>query len=117
MTLDWTYLFSLAGNRDFWAASLLVAWLSILSWVFGRVLSFGMALARSSGPGWARGAAATYIWFFRSLPLLVMLTCHGIKAAFGSAPDKRLCPPSGRKVPREARAAPGRGGEGRKPAV
>ncbi len=73
MTLDWTYLISLAGNRDFWAASLLVAWLSILSWVFGTVLGFGMALARSSGPGWARGAAATYIWFFRSLPLLVML--------------------------------------------
>lgn len=73
MTLDWNYLISLVWNRDFWAASLLVAWLSILSWTFGTVLGFGMALARSSGPRWARGAAATYIWFFRSLPLLVML--------------------------------------------
>jgi polar amino acid transport system permease protein len=73
MALDWNYLVSLAWNRDFWAASLLVAWLSILSWTFGTVLGFGVALARSSGPKWARSAAATYIWFFRSLPLLVML--------------------------------------------
>ncbi len=32
-----------------------------------------MALTRASGPAWARSAASTYIWFFRSLPLLVLL--------------------------------------------
>ena len=73
MTFDWNYLFSLAWDRDFWSASLLVAWLSVLTWTIGTALGFGVALARASGPSWARGSSSTYIWLFRSLPLLVLL--------------------------------------------
>ena len=73
MTFNWNYLFSLAFDRNFWNASALVAWLSILTWSIGIILGFGVALARTAGPAWLRGAASTYIWFFRSLPLLVLL--------------------------------------------
>lgn len=73
MTFDWTYLLSLFSNHDFWAASLLVAWLSVLTWTIGTVLGFFVALARVSGPAWMRQASSTYVWFFRSLPLLVLL--------------------------------------------
>lgn len=73
MEFNWGYLFSLFSFKDFWTASLLVAWLSILTWVIGVGVGFFVALARMSGPGWLRRFAATYIWFFRSLPLLVLL--------------------------------------------
>ncbi|MBO6920224.1 MAG: amino acid ABC transporter permease/ATP-binding protein [Rhizobiaceae bacterium] len=73
MQFDWNYLFSLVSFRDFWTASLLVAWLSILTWTIGVVTGFFVALARTSGPLWLRQVAGTYIWFFRSLPLLVLL--------------------------------------------
>ncbi|RQR50935.1 ATP-binding cassette domain-containing protein [Burkholderia sp. Bp9126] len=73
MTFDWPYLASLALNRDFWRASALVAWLSILTWAIGCALGFLVALARTAGPAWLQKLATTYIWFFRSLPLLVLL--------------------------------------------
>lgn len=73
MQFDWSYLLSLASFKDFWTASLLVAWLSILTWTIGVVTGFFVALARTSGPLWMRQIAVTYIWFFRSLPLLVLL--------------------------------------------
>lgn len=73
MDFDWQYFFSLAANADFWNASALVAWLSILTWGIGSVVGFLVALARTTGPAWLRKTAMTYIWFFRSLPLLVLL--------------------------------------------
>ena len=73
MIFDWEYLFGLAFNRDFWHACALVAWLSVLTWVIGCVFGFAVALARISGPAWLQRMATTYIWFFRSLPLLVLL--------------------------------------------
>jgi len=73
MDLDWKYLLSQAANEDFWKASALVAWLSVLTWGIGLVLGFFLALARTTGPVWMRQVAITYIWFFRSLPLLVLL--------------------------------------------
>lgn len=73
MQFDWAYLISLASFKDFWTASLLVAWLSILTWTIGVGTGFFVALARTSGPVWMRQIAITYIWFFRSLPLLVLL--------------------------------------------
>lgn len=73
MDFDWKYLLSLASYKDFWEASLLVAWLSVMTWVIGVVTGFFVALARTSGPAWLRQVAVTYIWFFRSLPLLVLL--------------------------------------------
>ena len=73
MEFNWSYLFSLASFEDFWTASLLVAWLSILTWTIGVGTGFFVALARMYGPFWLRQLAGTYIWFFRSLPLLVLL--------------------------------------------
>ena len=73
MTFDWEYVFSLAGNQDFWRASALVAWLSLLTWSIGSTLGFFVALARTTGPAWMKRLASVYIWFFRSLPLLVLL--------------------------------------------
>lgn len=73
MTFDWSYLLSLASHRDFWTASAMVAWLSILTWTLGSTLGFLVALARTTGPAWVRQISVTYIWFFRSLPLLVLL--------------------------------------------
>ncbi|TKT69422.1 amino acid ABC transporter permease/ATP-binding protein [Aquamicrobium sp. LC103] len=73
MTFDWQYTLSLFWSRDFWQATLTVIELSIASWVISVVMGFGVALARQS-PIWIlRRSAATYIWFFRSLPLLVLL--------------------------------------------
>ena len=73
MNFDWTYLLSLAWYKDFWTASLMVAWLSVLTWSLSVVFGFFVAIARTEGPAWARQLAATYIWFFRSVPLLVLL--------------------------------------------
>jgi len=73
MEFDWAYLFSLADYEDFWTASLMVAWLSVLTWCVSVVTGFFVAIARTEGPMWMRQFAATYIWFFRSVPLLVLL--------------------------------------------
>lgn len=73
MNLDLAYLASLATNRDFWEASALVAWLSVLTWALGAALGFFVALARLNGPAWLQQVSRTYVWFFRSLPLLVLL--------------------------------------------
>ncbi len=73
MNFDWNYLFSLALYPDFWRATALVAWLGVLTWVIGTVLGFLLALARQSTLRPVRWFAKTYIWLFRSLPLLVLL--------------------------------------------
>lgn len=73
MSFDWNYLFSLVRYPDFWRATALVAWLGVLTWVVGTVLGFLLALARQSSLRAVRWSAKTYIWLFRSLPLLVLL--------------------------------------------
>lgn len=73
MNFDWGYLASLASYENFWQASLLVAWLSTLTWVIGVACGFPLALARTNGAPWLRILAWGYIWFFRSVPLLVLL--------------------------------------------
>lgn len=73
MNFDWNYLFSLVLYPDFWRATALVAWLGVLTWVIGTVLGFLLALARQSRLRAVRWFAKTYIWLFRSLPLLVLL--------------------------------------------
>ena len=73
MTFDWQYTLSLFWSPDFWQATLTVVELSLAAWAISVVLGFGVALTRQS-PIWIlRRTAATYIWFFRSLPLLVLL--------------------------------------------
>src|SRR3954447_17180818 len=71
--MDWTYLLSLFHDTDFWRASLVVVALSVLSWTLATALGLLMALAKRSGSKWLRWPAAIYVWFFRSLPLLVLL--------------------------------------------
>jgi polar amino acid transport system permease protein len=73
MSFDWKYLLSLASYPQFWAASLTVIWLSVLTWSVSVTLGFGVAIARTEGPTWARQISSVYIWFFRSVPLLVLL--------------------------------------------
>ncbi|AIR91309.1 amino acid ABC transporter permease/ATP-binding protein [Pseudomonas cremoricolorata] len=73
MQFDWHYALGLLTNGDFWKAVGTVVELSLETWVLGIVLGFLLALARQSSKRLLNRAAALYIWFFRSLPLLVLL--------------------------------------------
>jgi len=70
---NWTYLGSLFFKKEFWVASARVVALSTLAWAFAVVFGFFLALAQRSNHWVLHRFAATYIWFFRSLPLLVLL--------------------------------------------
>jgi polar amino acid transport system permease protein len=71
--IDWTYISGLFVDGDLWAASGTVICLSLLTWTIGLVLGLGVALAKQSRLAALRVAASGYVWFFRSLPLLVLL--------------------------------------------
>lgn len=71
--MDWSYVISLFGDSDFWKASLTVIELSLLSWGIATVLGMLVALGRQSRMAWLRWVLRIYVWFFRSLPLLVLL--------------------------------------------
>lgn len=73
MSFDWSYVFSLLGNKDFWNATLTVIELSTLVWILGLVWGLVLALAKQSKHRWISIPASAYIWLFRSLPLLVLL--------------------------------------------
>ncbi|MBJ7556213.1 amino acid ABC transporter permease/ATP-binding protein [Marinomonas spartinae] len=73
MNLDWGYFFSLFSMASFWRASITVVEISTLSWGIGLVLGFCVACAKMSTSRWLSLPAAVYIWFFRSVPLLVVL--------------------------------------------
>jgi polar amino acid transport system permease protein len=73
MELDWTYFFSLFSMGIFWRAVVTVVELGSLSWVIGLLLGFVVASAEISSMWWLRSLAKVYVWFFRSVPLLVLL--------------------------------------------
>ncbi len=73
MEFDWHYTLGLLWSGDFWRAVVTVVELSLETWLLGIVLGFFLALARQSQRRWLRDTAGLYIWFFRSLPLLVLL--------------------------------------------
>ncbi|GAA5013324.1 amino acid ABC transporter permease/ATP-binding protein [Acinetobacter puyangensis] len=73
MEFNWAYAFSLLTNHDFWKATLTVIELSVLVWVLGIVFGFVLALAKQSKFKILSKGSSLYIWFFRSLPLLVLL--------------------------------------------
>lgn len=73
MEFDVRYAISLLWNREFWSATLLVVELSMLAWLSGIVIGFFLALGKSSSSVWLKQLCSGYIWFFRSLPLLVLL--------------------------------------------
>lgn len=72
-SFNWNYVFSLFAHKDFWAATLTVLSLSALAWSISTVLGMLVALGRQSRMGWLRNILGVYVWFFRSLPLLVLL--------------------------------------------
>ena len=73
MGFDWSYFFSLFKDRDFWAATWTVVSLSLSAWAISIVVGFLLALARQQKHWIPQAFARSYIWFFRSLPLLVLL--------------------------------------------
>ncbi|MFA5664913.1 amino acid ABC transporter permease/ATP-binding protein [Castellaniella sp.] len=73
MSFDWDYTFSLLWDTDFWMACWTVIELSIASWVIAGLFGFFLALAKQSSHRWLNRLSRVYIWFFRSLPLLVLL--------------------------------------------
>ena len=73
ISIDWAYVLKLCLEPDFWWASLNVVVLSVLTWTAGLGLGLLLALAKDTSITWLRRAAEVYVWFFRSLPLLVLL--------------------------------------------
>ncbi|MBK5538877.1 amino acid ABC transporter permease/ATP-binding protein [Pseudomonas sp. TH05] len=73
MQFDWSYFFSLFSLPSFWHACVTVVQLSALAWFIGMLLGFLLASAKLSSTPWIRAPAAVYIWFFRSIPLLVLV--------------------------------------------
>lgn len=73
MQFDWSYFFSLFSMSDFWEACITVIELSALGWFIGMVLGFLLASAKLSSSRWMSVPAGIYIWFFRSVPLLVLV--------------------------------------------
>ncbi|HEY0295122.1 MAG TPA: amino acid ABC transporter permease/ATP-binding protein [Bordetella sp.] len=73
MRFDFAYMFSMFAMPAVWRAALVVVELSALSWLSSVVLGFGLAWARMSPSWWLARPAAIYIWFFRSVPLIVLI--------------------------------------------
>lgn len=73
MDFDWTYTLGLLLNKNFWMATWTVIELSILVWFIGILFGFVLAFAKQSRFKPLAWMSGTYIWFFRSLPLLVLL--------------------------------------------
>ncbi len=85
MTFNWTYMLSLLSDADFWIATWTVIKLSLLTWVASIVFGFMLALAQQSHRKILSIPARIYIWFFRSLPLLVLLILvYNLPQAFPS---------------------------------
>ncbi|SDI81396.1 polar amino acid transport system permease protein [Pseudomonas flavescens] len=73
MPFEWSYFFSLFSMPAFWAACWTVVKLSAMAWLIGLVLGFGLASAKQASSRWLSVPASIYVWFLRSVPLLVLL--------------------------------------------
>lgn len=73
MHFDWDYAVSLLWDTDFWRACWVVVKLSTATWVVGVAAGFLLALGKQAKNPVVSRLAGLYIWFFRSLPLLVLL--------------------------------------------
>ncbi|SSW66459.1 amino acid ABC transporter permease/ATP-binding protein [Achromobacter agilis] len=73
MHFDWDYAVSLLWDTDFWKACWVVVKLSTATWVIGVAAGFLLALGKQAKNPVVSRLAGLYIWFFRSLPLLVLL--------------------------------------------
>lgn len=72
-SFDWHYTLGLLADADLWRAALLVVELAVAAWVLSTGLGLLVALAQQSRLRPLRLLASAYVWFFRSLPLLVLL--------------------------------------------
>lgn len=72
-TFDWAYTLSLVGYQPFWEATLLVAVLATLAWATAVTTGMTVALGRESGLRSLGIPLKAYVWFFRSMPLLVLI--------------------------------------------
>jgi len=72
-SFDWHYTIGLLADADLWRAALLVVELAVAAWVLSTALGLLVALAQQSRLRPLRLLASAYVWFFRSLPLLVLL--------------------------------------------
>jgi polar amino acid transport system permease protein len=73
VSFDWQYTASLLVDVAFWKAAWIVVELSVATWLIGTVGGFLLALGKQSHFNALRMTCGTYIWLFRSLPLLVLL--------------------------------------------
>ncbi|OCR25763.1 amino acid ABC transporter ATPase [Pseudomonas syringae] len=73
MQFEWSYFFSLFSVSDFWESCITVIQLSALGWFIGMLLGFLLASAKLSTSRLLSIPASIYIWFFRSVPLLVLV--------------------------------------------
>lgn len=73
MDFNWAYTLSLFSHQSFWSATWTVIQLSVLVWLLGIVLGFILVFAKQSRYKPLAWSSDLYIWFFRSLPLLVLL--------------------------------------------
>ncbi|MDR6759172.1 polar amino acid transport system permease protein [Mycoplana sp. BE70] len=73
MEFDWNYTVSLLASKDFWNATLLVAELSLAAGILSIFFGFLVALCRLSAKTYLRIPSLFYVWFFRSLPTLVLI--------------------------------------------
>ncbi|MFC8342536.1 amino acid ABC transporter permease/ATP-binding protein [Streptomyces sp. NPDC057280] len=72
-SFDWHYTIGLLADADLWRAALLVVELAVAAWVLSTALGLLVALTQQSRLRPLRLLASAYVWFFRSLPLLVLL--------------------------------------------
>lgn len=70
---DWAYLVSLFAHKDFWRASLTVVELSVVAWLLAATFGLLLAIGGRSRRRLLRWCSGGYVWFFRSLPLLVLI--------------------------------------------
>ena len=73
MQFDWVYTFGLLKDNNFWQATLTVIELSVLVWFLGIIVGFVLALGKKSKIKPVAFLSRSYIWLFRSIPLLVLL--------------------------------------------
>lgn len=86
MGIDWSYYASLFSDVSFWLAVKIVVELSILAWLIAVLFGFFLALGKLSPRLPLRFPASLYVWFFRSIPLLVLLIfVYNIPQAIPSA--------------------------------
>lgn len=82
-SLDWSYLFGLALEPQFWRAAGVVVILSILAWTTATLVGLIFAVARQWRWAGLKHAVGAYVWLFRSMPLLVLIVLvYNVPIAF-----------------------------------